>query len=109
MASAGQLLLLPLLSFAVIALLEPPAHRVLALIVIAACPGGAMSNLFTALARGDAALSVSITGVSTLGSIATLPVAATVGLRLFRGSAGTVTPPVLEAPAGRGRVLPQRS
>jgi BASS family bile acid:Na+ symporter len=95
-ACAGQLVLLPLLSFALVAVLEPPAHRVLALIVIAACPGGAMSNLFTALARADTALSVSITGVSTLASTLTLPIAITVGLRLFTGRGESIPPPVAE-------------
>ncbi len=74
MATATQALLLPLVAFAVIALLDPPLHRTLGLIVIAGCPGGAFSNFFTSLARGETALSVALTTTCTLVAVVTLPV-----------------------------------
>lgn len=94
-ATATQALLLPLVAFAVIAVLDPPLHRTLGLIVIAGCPGGAFSNFFTALARGETALSVTLTTACTLVATITLPVVTAVGFTLFVSSAETVRPPVL--------------
>ncbi len=93
-ATATQALLLPLVAFAVIALLDPPLHRTLGLIVIAGCPGGAFSNFFTALARGETALSVALTTACTLVAVITLPLITAVGFALFVASAEAVRPPV---------------
>ena len=41
--------------------------------VLAACPGGVSSGLLTHLARGDTALSISLTAVTSLASLLTLP------------------------------------
>ena len=93
-ATLGQTLLLPLVAFAVIALLDPPTHRTLGLIVIAGCPGGVFSNFFTSFSRGDTALSVVLTTACTLISILTLPLVTTLGFVLFAGGSTAVRPPV---------------
>ncbi len=95
LATASQTLVLPLIAFAVIAVLDPPIHRSLGLIVIAGCPGGAFSNFFTSLARGATALSVALTTTCTLVSVLTLPAVTAVGFALFVASAEVVRPPVL--------------
>ncbi len=95
LATAAQTLLLPLVAFAVIAAADPPIHRTVGLIVIAACPGGAFSNFFTALARSETALSVALTTTCTVVSILTLPLVTAVGFRLFLATAEVVRPPVL--------------
>ncbi len=94
-ATATQTLLLPLVAFAVISVLDPPLHRTLGLIVIAGCPGGAFSNFFTVLARGDTALSVALTTACTLVSVVTLPVVTMVGFSFYVATAEAVKPPVL--------------
>ena len=94
-ATLAQVVLLPLVAFAVIALADPPVHRTLGLIVVASCPGGAFSNFFTALARGEAALSVALTSVCTLIAILTLPIMTAIGFHLFLSSGGVVRPPIL--------------
>jgi BASS family bile acid:Na+ symporter len=57
---------LPLLTFVIISVIELPASIALGMIVVACCPGGAVSNLFTFLARGNVAYSVSLTATSSV-------------------------------------------
>ncbi len=70
---AAQMLALPLLAFALIAVWPLPPELALGVVLIAAAPGGATSNLLTLLAGGDVALAVTITAISTVASAATLP------------------------------------
>ena len=62
----SQLLLLPLLVWLLILVFKPAPALATGLILIAAAPGGATSNLFSYLARGDVALSVALTAVCSL-------------------------------------------
>ena len=61
-----QILGLPLLTFLIINVIELPASMALGMIVVACCPGGAVSNLLTYLARGNVAYSVSLTATSSV-------------------------------------------
>lgn len=61
-----QLVGLPLLTYVVLLLVEVPASVALGMIVVACCPGGAVSNLLTWLGRGDVAYSVTLTTVSSV-------------------------------------------
>ena len=62
----GQLALLPLIAFGVgLAFRLPPVYF-LGLLLVACCPGGSSSNVFSMLAKGDVALSVTITSCTTL-------------------------------------------
>ncbi len=63
---ATQIIGLPLLTFVIISVIELPASIALGMIVVACCPGGAVSNLFTFLARGNVAYSVSLTATSSV-------------------------------------------
>ena len=63
---ATQILGLPLLTFLLINVIELPASIALGMIVVACCPGGAVSNLLTYLARGNVAYSVSLTATSSV-------------------------------------------
>ncbi|MCE8007700.1 bile acid:sodium symporter family protein [Aestuariivita sp.] len=69
----SQFLLLPALTFAMILVLEPQASIALGLILVAACPGGNISNFITHRAGGNAALSVSMTAFATVGAILLTP------------------------------------
>lgn len=62
----SQLLALPALTFVLVLLIEPRPSIALGLILVAACPGGNISNFLTHRAKGNLALSVSMTAVSTL-------------------------------------------
>ncbi len=64
----SQFILLPAVTFAAIMLINPTPTVALGMILVAACPGGNISNFMTALGKGNVALSVSLTAVSTLAA-----------------------------------------
>ena len=68
-----QLILLPLIAFALIKLLNTPIELALGVMLIAAAPGGVTSNILTKFADGDVALSISLTAIISLISIITVP------------------------------------
>jgi BASS family bile acid:Na+ symporter len=63
---ASQYLLLPFLTYLLILMLTPSPGIALGMILVAACPGGNVSNFFTLLSRGNVALSVTLTAFSSL-------------------------------------------
>ncbi|MBQ5888978.1 MAG: bile acid:sodium symporter family protein [Bacteroidaceae bacterium] len=69
----GQIVLLPLIAFAVAWALDLPPVYFMGLILIACCPGGSSSNVFSMLAKGDVALSVTLTALSSIITLFTLP------------------------------------
>ena len=69
----GQIILLPLIAFAVAWALDLPPVYFMGLILIACCPGGSSSNVFSMLAKGDVALSVTLTALSSIITLFTLP------------------------------------
>lgn len=69
----NQLLLLPVVAFGFCVMFELPAELAVGLMILAACPGGATSNLITHLAKGDAALSVTLTAISSMVTVITIP------------------------------------
>ena len=69
----GQFLLLPALTFMLVYLLRPAPSMALGMILVAACPGGNISNFFTHLARGNTALSVCMSAVSTASAVVMTP------------------------------------
>lgn len=79
----SQLVLLPAAGLAAIGLLSLPVPALVGLAVIAACPGGSLSNLFSHLSRSDTALSVSLTALSTSVAALTLPVWLQFGLSVI--------------------------
>ncbi len=69
----NQLILLPLIGF-IIALIFPLKPEIaIGIMILAACPGGPTSNLIAHLAKGDLALSVSLTAISSFITILTVP------------------------------------
>jgi BASS family bile acid:Na+ symporter len=69
----SQLILLPILTVLLIFIWKPFPSIALGLIMIAACPGGNISNFAVYHAKGNAALSVTLTSIVTLGAIITTP------------------------------------
>ena len=74
MGMIGQLVVLPLIAFAVAWVLNLPPVYFMGLVLIACCPGGSSSNVFSMLAKGDVALSVTLTAFSSVITLFTLPV-----------------------------------
>ena len=71
--AASQLILLPLVAWLLISIWSLPPELALGVMIIAAAPGGVTSNILTALARGDVALSISLTAVISLVCVITIP------------------------------------
>ncbi|CAI8248025.1 MAG: Pantothenate precursors transporter PanS [Polaribacter sp. SA4-10] len=69
----SQFILLPAVTFLAILMLEPHPSFALGMMLIAACPGGNVSNFFSKMAAGNAALSVSLTAFATLICIVMTP------------------------------------
>jgi BASS family bile acid:Na+ symporter len=69
----SQFILLPLVTFIFIKLVNPMPSIALGLMMVAACPGGNISNFITQMAKGNAALSVSLTAFATLISLVMTP------------------------------------
>ena len=66
-------LISPLLAFGIAELFDLEPALAVGLVLLGASPGGTMANLLTHLARGDTALSISITAISSLAAVATVP------------------------------------
>tara|TARA_B100001179_G_scaffold36625_1_gene23410 strand:+ start:829 stop:1677 length:849 start_codon:yes stop_codon:yes gene_type:complete len=68
-----QLILLPIVAYILIITLRTPVELALGVMIIAAAPGGVTTNVLTKFAKGDVALSVSLTAVISLISIISVP------------------------------------
>lgn len=85
----SQVVLLPLVAFALVSLWTLPPELALGVMIIAAAPGGVTSNILTAFGRGDVALSISLTATISLLSVVTIPlVVAFSAAWLLGGEAG---------------------
>ena len=69
----SQIVLLPAIAFVLISVWPLQPELALGVMIIAAAPGGVTSNILTAFARGDVALSISLTAVVSLLSVITIP------------------------------------
>lgn len=68
-----QFFVMPALATALVFLIQPAPSVALGIVLVSACPGGNVSNFFTSLAKGNAAVSVSMSAISTLASIVMTP------------------------------------
>ncbi len=87
---AAQFILLPAFTFVLTLVLPIAPSIALGMILVAACPGGNLSNMMTYLAGGNAAVSVSMTAVSTAAAVVMTPL----NLAVW-GSLNPATEPIL--------------
>ncbi len=69
----NQIVVLPLIAFSIAKVFQLPSELAVGLMILAACPGGATSNLITHRAKGDSALSITLTAFSSLITVITIP------------------------------------
>lgn len=87
-----QIVLLPLAAFALVSIWPLAPELALGVMILAAAPGGITSNIITAFARGDVALSISLTAVTSLLGIVTIPaIVVFAHAHLMKGDAGEVS------------------
>jgi len=88
----AQIVLLPVVAFLLISVWSLPTELALGVMIIAAAPGGVTSNILTAFAKGDVALSISLTAVISLLSVITIPAVVVFSYaQLIGGEAGDVS------------------
>lgn len=90
----NQIILLPLIGYGLIVLLGVESNIAIGVMILAACPGGSTSNLITHLAKGDTALSVTLTAVNSLITIITIPLITNFALAEFTNEATAIDAPI---------------
>lgn len=83
--AVNQVLVLPLIAFGICLVAPLDPELAVGLMILAACPGGVTSNLLTHLAKGDTALSISLTAVISVLSFLTIPFLVGFALDWFMG------------------------
>ncbi len=83
----SQVVLIPMAAFATVTLFGLPAEIAVGVMLLSFCPGGVTSNILAKFAKGDVALSVSLTAVISLLSIVTVPILAAWSIDHFMGEA----------------------
>ena len=78
-----QLVVLPLIAYLLIIILKTPIELALGVMLIAAAPGGVTSNVLTKFADGDVALSISLTAITSLISIVSVPYVVFLSIEIF--------------------------
>ena len=78
-----QLIVLPIIAYFLIIILRTPIELALGVMLIAAAPGGVTSNVLTKFANGDVALSISLTAITSLISIVSVPYVVFLSIELF--------------------------
>ncbi len=91
----NQIVLLPLIGWILVSSLSLPPIIAVGIMILAASPGGPTSNLFSHLAHGDTALSVSLTAINSIVTIITIPIVVQLALVNFMGDSTEV---VLDVP-----------
>lgn len=91
-ALLGQIVLLPLLAWALARGFGLPPAFTIGVVLIACCPGGSSSNVFSRLAGGDVALSVTLTAASSVITLFTLPLVMAYVTGAVGASAGIALP-----------------
>lgn len=79
----GQMLMLPILAFFIAITLQLPPEIAVGLMIIALAPGGATSNMYTYLCKGDVSLSISLTAVVSLVTPFTIPIITALSMGYF--------------------------
>jgi bile acid:Na+ symporter, BASS family len=90
----GQLVILPIIALAIVKVIPMPPAIAVGLIILALCPCGPSSNMITYLAGGDVALAVTLTVFSSMITILTIPIFASVAVNSFLGTNAIVSLPI---------------
>ncbi len=81
----AQLILLPILGFVVATIFPLPPQLAVGVMILAACPGGPTSNLVTYLIRGNIAVSITLTAISSLITVFSIPIVVNLSMQHFIG------------------------
>ena len=91
----AQLIVLPLVGFVLASIFPLTPELAVGVIILAACPGGATSNVISYLVRGNVALPITLTAISSLVTIISIPLVINLGMQMFMGADTTLQLPIL--------------
>ncbi|MGI2169962.1 bile acid:sodium symporter family protein [Shewanella sp. MF05960] len=91
----NQLLLLPIIGFALASIMPLEPEYAVGVMLLVLCPGGTTSNMFSHLAKADVALSVTMTAVASLITVFTIPVVLNFSLIHFMGEGSEFQLPIM--------------
>ena len=90
-----QMIMLPLIGFGIVTLIPMSSPELaVGLVILTLCPGGTTSNLMTYLARGDVALSITLTAVVSLVTPFTIPIFADLAMNHLMGAGQAISLPM---------------
>tara|TARA_B100000686_G_scaffold332889_1_gene398166 strand:- start:895 stop:1776 length:882 start_codon:yes stop_codon:yes gene_type:complete len=92
--AVAQVILLPVIAYVIVLLWPIDPTLAIGVMILAACPGGVTSNLLTYLAKGDTALSVTLTAVISVVGVVTIPFVVNFALSQFAGATEDVALPI---------------
>ncbi len=90
----NQLIILPLIAFAMVKLLGLSPMIAVGFMLLAACPGGVTSNLIAHVSNGDTALSITLTAISSFITVITIPLIVSFSLGHFLENSQSIQLPV---------------
>ncbi|GAA3508662.1 bile acid:sodium symporter family protein [Aquimarina addita] len=93
---SNQLLFLPIIGYLLVSTLELSPEISIGIMILASCPGGAVSNIVVNLAKGDLALSITLTAISSIISIFSIPFIVLFALLEFAGEGEKISLDVLQ-------------
>lgn len=89
-----QLVFLPIIGFIIAKVVPMQPEIAMGLMIIALCPGGISSNIITFLAKGDVALSVTLTACSSVMTVFTIPLLGNLAYQHFIGQSASIALPI---------------
>ncbi|MGP4714331.1 bile acid:sodium symporter family protein [uncultured Psychrobacter sp.] len=92
----NQLILLPIIGFALANIMPLRPEYAVGVMLLVLCPGGTTSNLFTFLAKGDVALSVTMTAIASVVTVFTIPIVLSFSLIHFMGAGSEFQLPIVK-------------
>jgi len=93
----SQFLALPLFTFLLVLIIQPTPSVAMGMILVAACPGGNISNFISSLAKGNVALSITLTAIATLAAIFMTPFNFAFWGKLYSAASNLVIPIEIDA------------
>jgi BASS family bile acid:Na+ symporter len=89
----NQLILLPVIGYLLLRVFQLPPAMAVGFMILAACPGGPTSNLITHVSRGDTALSITLTAITSVVTVFTIPLITNWALVQFLGESQDIRLP----------------
>lgn len=88
-----KLVFIPALTFGMLYIFPMQPELAVGFVLLAACPGGATTNLITHLSKGDVALSITLTAIASVITVFTIPIIVDIGLVTFIGESQVIELP----------------